>query len=637
MKIGMPGGSDSFIRCNIMENNGFKIKFDKNTIDHLGIKLYSSFPPVIAELISNSYDADAENVEIKINYDEKVVTVTDDGTGMNHDELNQNFLVIGRNRRKAEGTGVSKLKKRKVTGKKGLGKLAVFGIAKTIEVYSIKDGVKNAFSINYDEMKAENESEYKPKVIYENEKTNERSGTVLKIKEIKQSTIMSIEDLAYNLSRRFSFYDAGFEVKLIDENSEQEQPITKSIYFEKLEKEFEWKFPEDFINDIDSVEEFKRLKDHGITGSVYTKSTPLRKKDSGFLLYVRNKLASETVFFDDRANDSFNSYVTGFFNIDFIDDSDEEDYISTARQSILWEENENTIQLKNDLNKLISKISSLWRANRRKRKEELILLDASFFKGLTPTEISSIKKVKDTLLTNSTEIDDIESIKRVLDNLKNLYKFESFQEYIENLKEENLTVDEVEKITSDWEYIEAKELAKVAVGRIKAIEQFEKYVNGNESESKVIQPFLEKFPWILDPRITTFEREKTYSSILKENFPDEKLEGSNRRIDFLCNLVNGELIIIELKRPNIKIKTEEINQALGYKVFVQKHYKLDKVTTFLMSDRYDMDSVVSIHANSLEKSGDLFIRSYSDLLRDAKKFNQEFINKYEEIKEVYDN
>ena len=64
------------------------------------------------------------------------------------------------------------------------------------------------------------------------------------------------------------------------------------------------------------------------------------------MLYVRNKLASENVFFDDRANDRFNSYVTGFFNIDFIDDSDEEDYISTARQSILWEENESTIQLK---------------------------------------------------------------------------------------------------------------------------------------------------------------------------------------------------------------------------------------------------------------------------------------------------
>jgi len=218
-----------------MENDGFKIKFDKNTIDHLGIKLYSSFPPVMAELISNSYDADAENVEIRINYDEKVVTVIDDGNGMNHDELNQNFLVIGRNRRKAEGTGFSRVKNRKVTGKKGLGKLAVFGIAKTIEVYSVKNGLKNAFSINYDDMKAENEVEYKPKVICENENTDDKSGTIIKIREIKQSTIMGIEDLAYNLSRRFSFYDVQFEVKLIDENAKQEQPITKSIYFEKVE------------------------------------------------------------------------------------------------------------------------------------------------------------------------------------------------------------------------------------------------------------------------------------------------------------------------------------------------------------------------------------------------------------------
>lgn len=620
-----------------MENSGFKIKFDKNTIDHLGIKLYSSFPPVIAELISNSYDADAENVKIRINYNNKEVTVIDDGIGMGHNDLNQCFLVIGRNRRIAEGTGVSEGKKRKVTGKKGLGKLAVFGIANTIEVYSVKEGVKNAFSINYDEMKAQNETEYNPKIICENEKVDEKNGTIIKIKEIKQNKIMEIDELAYNLSRRFSFYDKDFKVKLINENTNKEKDITKSIYFDNLEKEFEWKFPEDFSNEINTIDEFRRLNEHGIIGKIYTKSTPLMKKDCGFLLYVRNKLASENVFFDDRANDSFNSYVTGFFNIDFIDDSNEEDYISTARQSILWEETESTMQLKRDLNKLISKISSLWREKRKEKKDELLTLDESFFKGLTPTEISSIKKVKDTLLTNSTETDDIESIRRVLDNLKNLYKFESFQSYIENLKEENLTVDEVEKITSDWEYIEAKELAKVAVGRIKAIEQFEKYVNGNESESKVIQPFLEKFPWILDPRITTFEREKTYSKILKDNFSDEKLEGSNRRIDFLCNLVNGELIIIELKRPNIKIKTEEINQALDYKIFVQKHHKLDKVTTFLMSDRYDMDPIVRTTANSLEQSGDLFIRSYSDLLRDAKKFNQEFINKYEEIKEVYDN
>ena len=182
-----------------MDKKGFKIQFDKNTIDHLGIKLYSKFPPVIAELISNSYDADAENVRIEIDYSNKIVTVFDDGAGMNHEELNDNFLKIGRNRRKAEGTGLSKNKKRKVTGKKGLGKLAVFGIAKTIEVHSIKDGIKNAFSMNYDDLKAEINDEYNPKVLYENEKTKETPQTKVIIREITQKSIMNIKDLAYSL------------------------------------------------------------------------------------------------------------------------------------------------------------------------------------------------------------------------------------------------------------------------------------------------------------------------------------------------------------------------------------------------------------------------------------------------------
>ena len=50
-----------------------------------------------------------------------------------------------------------------------------------------------------------------------------------------------------------------------------------------------------------------------------------------------------------------------------------------------------------------------------------------------------------------------------------------------------------------------------------------------------------------------------------------------------------------------------------------------------------MDPADKIQVDALEKNGVLFIRSYSDLLRDAKEFNKEFINKYEEIKEVYDN
>lgn len=621
-----------------MENNGFKIKFDKNTIDHLGIKLYSSFPPVIAELISNSYDADAENVKIEINYKDKVVIITDDGTGMSHEELNKNFLVIGRNRRIDEGTGLSKVKRRKVTGKKVLGKLAVFGIAKTIEVFSIKDGIQNAFSINYDDMKSEAGSEYTPKIIYENRENNSDSGTIVKIKEIKQSTIMNIEDLAYSLSKRFSFYDSEFVVKLININSSKEQFITKSIYFEKLEKEFEWTFPEDFKEDFGSEDWFTWLTKHKVTGKVYTKKTPLNKSDAGFYIYSRNKLASENDFFDDRANDTFNSYVTGYFDIDFIDDSNEIDYISTDRRNILWESSEDMIKLKNNLNKLVSKISNSWRKKRKEKKEKQLELPDDFFEGLTRLEISSINKVKDTLLSNSPETDNIDSLKRILDSMKTLYKFESFQNYISDLKDEDLTLEKVEKITKDWEYIESKELAKISLGRIKAIEKFEKYVKNDASETKVIQPFLEKFPWILDPRITTFEREVTFKKILEENFPDNELEESNRRLDFLCNSVNGELIIIELKRPRIKISLKELRQAREYERFLLKNHKgsIEKgVKTYLISDRYDMNDETEDFYTSLNETKKLYIKSYSDLLQQAKQYNKEYITKYQEIENIY--
>lgn len=610
----------------------------KNTIDHLGIKLYSKFPPVVAELISNSYDADAENVIIKIDYINKVVTVCDDGIGMNHEELNENFLKIGRNRRKAERTGLSKIKKRKVTGKKGLGKLAVFGIAKTIEVHSIKDNIKNAFSMNYDELKAEIDNEYMPKVLYENIKVNQSPQTKIVIRDITQKKIMDVESLACNLSKRFSFYDSDFKVELLDLNSGKKIEITKSIYFEKLDKEFEWLFPKDFENELNQAEWVTWLKNNNVTGKIYTKKTPFHKSEAGFYIYVRNKLAAENDFFDDRANDTFNGYVTGYFNIDFIDDSDEVDYISTDRKNILWESDEKLVELKRNLNKLVGKVASLWKEGRRQKKESQLNLPPNFFDGLSPLEVSSIKRVKETLLSNSIETDSIDSLKRVLDSMRVLYKFESFQKYIEDLDDENLTVEKVEKITNDWEYIESKELAKISIGRIRAIEQFEKYIRNDASETKVIQPFLEKFPWILDPRITTFEREVTFKKILKDNFPDSELEESNRRLDFLCNLVNGELIIIELKRPRIKISLKEIRQAREYERFLLKNHKesIEKgVKTFLISDQFEMDEETKDFYSSLEQTKKLKIRSYSDLLQQARQYNKEYIDRYKEIESIY--
>ena len=46
--------------------NRYEMTIDLNVLNHLGINLYSSTPPVLSEVVANSYDADATRVDIKI-------------------------------------------------------------------------------------------------------------------------------------------------------------------------------------------------------------------------------------------------------------------------------------------------------------------------------------------------------------------------------------------------------------------------------------------------------------------------------------------------------------------------------------------------------------------------------------------
>lgn len=105
------------------KNQKLEMSFDPQTIEHLGVKMYSQLPNAIAELIANSYDAESPEVHIilKDNEEEKSIAVVDKGIGMSFDEINENFLRIGRKRRESD-SGLSPNGKRKVTGRKGLGK-----------------------------------------------------------------------------------------------------------------------------------------------------------------------------------------------------------------------------------------------------------------------------------------------------------------------------------------------------------------------------------------------------------------------------------------------------------------------------------------------------------------------------------
>jgi hypothetical protein len=121
------------------------LTFAGNIVKHLGVQMYAGRPvPAIAELISNAWDADAKQVDVKLPLDaawnsgnaNQIIEVADNGNGMTWDMVRDAYLDVGRDRREEEKTDRSP-GGRLLQGRKGVGKLAGFGIADIVEVQTV--------------------------------------------------------------------------------------------------------------------------------------------------------------------------------------------------------------------------------------------------------------------------------------------------------------------------------------------------------------------------------------------------------------------------------------------------------------------------------------------------------------------
>lgn len=617
-------------------NKKLEFTFEIGTIDHLGVKLYSTIPPMIAELISNAWDADAHNVYLYFNDGtSKSIVVKDDGSGMDFDELNEKFLKIGRNRRIATRSDQTP-GNRFVLGKKGLGKLSMFGIGKKITISTIKNGKKNSFQMDYDAIKACSQHKtYEPVLLDYEIDTEEVSGTEIKIENLARQSGFDLQGIRKSILSRFSIFSNDFIVHIND--NEDLKINTSGIATEDYQ--FKWEFPKDFRDEQKSFSSLYKFGiENNVTGTIYTSATPLSKKQQGIILFSRGKLVQESMSFSERANDNFFQYMAGSFSVDFIDQSPDIDNCSTDRKSLAWDTYGNTDLdiLKQLLEKIVSMTQNKWRqlrkdAKKQKIRERGVDLD-KWIEDLNPAEKTLARKLVDAILENENISE--EAVSNYISYIKDMYGFTGFQDFTAKLDELGVLGNEnAIKLLTDWSEIEAKEYAKISMGRIKTIEQFDKYIRENASENKVIQKFLEEFPWLLDPKMEKFEREVTYTNLLKRNFSDEDEVESNRRIDFLCTKSSGVVHVIELKRPNIKLTVKQIQQIAEYVEFIKKQFpqSVEKVKGYLISDNMTYEPGAETVRMGLE-SANIYIKSYSDLLAEARLYNKELYDLYTNIK-----
>ena len=228
-------------------------------------------------------------------------------------------------------------------------------------------------------------------------------------------------------------------------------------------------------------------------------------------------------------------YIIGEIEADFLDRDDGEDLIHTNRSSIDWS-SEMGQQLLTWGQGEIKKIANAWGTNQKNKKEKVIRDDPDFSMWLEKLTVPE-QKVADKIikaLTTDGELPD-ERVLELANFMKSSFDFQVFKELAIAISD-SPTVDDRKLIElfKEWDIIEAREVHKVAEGRLMAIQQLEKLINENAREVPDIHQFLAGYPWILDPSWTIAYDEVYYSKLLKDHFKEpDSLPEINRSLDWI--------------------------------------------------------------------------------------------------------
>lgn len=177
--------------------------------------LYSSPNKAFEELVTNSYDAKAQNVcvyvpdEVK---DDSVLWVCDDGTSMDSDGLRLLWQIGSSNKRDNESSD------RKPIGKFGIGKLATFVLSNKLTHICKKDGVIRSVTMHYDKMPEANKAQTMmiSEIILTEEETKELLDPLLMKNGDSLLTFNIFGDKSkdkWTIAIMHSLKDKAFEIK----------------------------------------------------------------------------------------------------------------------------------------------------------------------------------------------------------------------------------------------------------------------------------------------------------------------------------------------------------------------------------------------------------------------------------------
>lgn len=443
----------------MMENNeSIEFKFSYLALKLLGKNLYSNAWAALSELVANGLDANANNVYLYIDMRNKrksTIEVFDDGDGMSFEELRDNYVHIGRNRRLDQENSDS------VMGRKGIGKLAALYLSRHYYVATKKESEQSyIYEMDFSKEKEDSNDEHPEMNVVEELNCSNTNfltyghGTMIRMEnvDLKGYADVSIDSLNNVLADFFaidSIGDKNIFLKVITSDLEKDDDFEKvkkktpfrnmvkivcfdQETFDRISADYAGniyqlpyrKYKEQKYENITEITQ-EQVEQHSYTipenenrekngeikgwigihssiesGTAYKNDENFRKNKLynplKLRVYVRNKLAIDNFLPIINNTQVFVNFIEGEISYDILDDNDFPDIATTSRQNM--DENDGRIinlatDIKREITKLIRKRQTI--SKEMLQKEQVLDIDSNTKakNALATTIDKTVKKV----------------------------------------------------------------------------------------------------------------------------------------------------------------------------------------------------------------------------------------------------
>lgn len=592
-------------------------------LEDLGVNLYTSLSKALVEFVANAHDADAKKAQIKLDItairsaaaqaiakakttegakevllpDAQIIVIEDDGHGMDRADLEKKFLLVGRRRRRDDKRSETP-NRRIVMGRKGLGKLAGFGIAHRVEVVSKRkqDNYANRILLNYDDIIRKGASK-SVRVPYEKVPGSAgfRDGHGTRV-TLSRLVGASFEDLPADVVSEVADY--FWMVAIADFRIEHGGKVIAPA-----QKPIDSSYPRDpKLSPAGLVTVTRSFRGLGETAFSYRihftgPKEYLRENERGLRIYAHNRLASPPSLLEIKTSTNgyqYTSYMHGVVIADFIDDQPR-DYISTDRQGLRWD-TPALAELREFLREEIKQALDEHSRKHVRRVSDEVAKD-KFTKSVVGSARLPAHRKRSAMRVATTlakfHPDGVKSTiyrKALPGVVRGLGQGEILAAIAELAKQDHPDFKAVAREISELAKQEYDDFVQFVKSRLEGIEALRKICERQDfrkaKNEKELQRLFERSSWLIDATffqfLTADHQQNVVNRKLAEhlevarstpkgynpNTPDEaKAFGANKRPDLVFLLNNEKLqrvVVVELKAPNVPLHHDHLVQLEGY-------------------------------------------------------------------------